>query len=85
MTNENMDRKRLAQAEEAVAKRFSRLMNASCSPYGVVSDPALHAEVRESISGWLGALAGWRVTGQTESPIQGPKGNREFLIAAERV
>jgi len=52
---------------------------------GVVSDPALHAEVRESISGWLGALAGWRVTGQTESPIQGPKGNREFLIAAERV
>jgi len=52
---------------------------------GVVSDPALHAEVRERISDWLGALADWRVIGQTESPIQGPKGNREFLIAAERV
>ncbi len=51
---------------------------------GVVSDPALHAEVCERIAGWLGGLAGWRVIGVTESPIQGPKGNREFLVAAER-
>ena len=51
---------------------------------GVVSDPALHAEVCQRIAGWLGALRGWRVIGVTESPIQGPKGNREFLIAAER-
>ena len=51
---------------------------------GVVSDPALHDEVRDRIAQWLGSLAGWRVIGQTESPIQGPKGNREFLIAAER-
>jgi 23S rRNA (cytidine1920-2'-O)/16S rRNA (cytidine1409-2'-O)-methyltransferase len=51
---------------------------------GVVSDPALHAEVCERVASWLGAIEGWRVIGVTESPIQGPKGNREFLIAAER-
>lgn len=51
---------------------------------GVVSDPALHAEVGERIANWLGARDGWRVIGVEESPIQGPKGNREFLIAAER-
>ena len=50
---------------------------------GVVTDPAHHAEVRAGVSGWLGALADWRVIGHAESPIQGPKGNREFLIAAE--
>ena len=51
---------------------------------GVVADPALHAEVCDRIAQWLGARADWRVTGLTESPIQGPKGNHEFLIAAER-
>ena len=51
---------------------------------GVVSDPTLHAEVCDRVSNWLGAIEGWRVIGVTESPIQGPKGNREFLIAAER-
>ena len=51
---------------------------------GVVTDPALHAEVQDDISRWLDALPGWRVIGRSESPIQGPKGNREFLIAAER-
>ncbi len=51
---------------------------------GVVSDPALHAEVRDRIAGWLGARDDWRVIGVAESPIQGAKGNREFLIAAER-
>jgi 23S rRNA (cytidine1920-2'-O)/16S rRNA (cytidine1409-2'-O)-methyltransferase len=49
---------------------------------GVVRDPALHAEVCERIAGWLGAQPGWRVLGVTQSPIAGPKGNIEFLIAA---
>ncbi len=49
---------------------------------GVVRDPALHREVSERIAGWLGALPGWTVLGTTESPIQGPQGNKEFLIAA---
>jgi 23S rRNA (cytidine1920-2'-O)/16S rRNA (cytidine1409-2'-O)-methyltransferase len=51
---------------------------------GVVSDPALHAEVCERISAWLGTRPGWSVLGITESPIKGPEGNTEFLIAARR-
>jgi 23S rRNA (cytidine1920-2'-O)/16S rRNA (cytidine1409-2'-O)-methyltransferase len=49
---------------------------------GVVRNPALHAEVCERIAGWLGAQPGWRVLGVTQSPIAGPEGNLEFLIAA---
>ncbi len=50
---------------------------------GVVRDPALHREVCERIEAWLTAR-GWRVLGVTESPITGPEGNKEFLIAALR-
>ena len=50
---------------------------------GVVRDPALHAEVCERIRVWLESLPGWSVQGVTESPITGPEGNVEFLIAAE--
>jgi 23S rRNA (cytidine1920-2'-O)/16S rRNA (cytidine1409-2'-O)-methyltransferase len=49
---------------------------------GVVRDPRLHAEVCERIAAWLGARPGWRVLGVTQSPIAGPEGNIEFLIAA---
>ena len=49
---------------------------------GVVRDPALHAQVCERIAGWLAAQAGWSVLGVTPSPITGPHGNVEFLIAA---
>jgi 23S rRNA (cytidine1920-2'-O)/16S rRNA (cytidine1409-2'-O)-methyltransferase len=48
---------------------------------GVVRDPALHQEVCARIAGWL-PLQGWTVLGITESPIRGPEGNVEFLIAA---
>ncbi|MCH8001719.1 MAG: TlyA family RNA methyltransferase [Proteobacteria bacterium] len=51
---------------------------------GVVRDPDLHEEVCARIEAWLGAQAGWRVLGLTESPILGPEGNKEFLIAAAR-
>ncbi len=51
---------------------------------GVVRDPALHAEVCDRIRDWLEAQAGWTVQGITESPITGPEGNVEFLIAAAR-
>lgn len=50
---------------------------------GVVRDPALHAEVCARIEAWLNAQPGWSVLGITESPILGPEGNKEFLIAAE--
>jgi 23S rRNA (cytidine1920-2'-O)/16S rRNA (cytidine1409-2'-O)-methyltransferase len=48
---------------------------------GVVRDPALHQEVCARIAAWLPAR-GWSVLGVTESPIRGPEGNVEFLIAA---
>ncbi|MGI9386416.1 MAG: TlyA family RNA methyltransferase [Methyloligellaceae bacterium] len=51
---------------------------------GIVTDPAVHDEVCVNMSQWLNAQPGWRVTGLTESPVQGAKGNREFLIAAVR-
>ncbi|MEE8171616.1 MAG: TlyA family RNA methyltransferase, partial [Alphaproteobacteria bacterium] len=52
---------------------------------GVVRDPELHAAVCARIEAWLGEQEGWRVLGLTESPILGPEGNKEFLIAAARV
>ncbi len=51
---------------------------------GVVRDAALHKEVCDRIAAWLSAQPGWRVLGLTESPILGPKGNKEFLIAGRR-
>ncbi|MGH6717999.1 MAG: TlyA family RNA methyltransferase, partial [Alphaproteobacteria bacterium] len=51
---------------------------------GVVREPALHDEVCRRIEAWLAMQAGWRVLGTVESPILGPEGNREFLVAARR-
>ncbi|MDH3473990.1 MAG: TlyA family RNA methyltransferase [Rhodospirillales bacterium] len=51
---------------------------------GVVRDPTLHEAVCRRIEAWLNGLPGWRVLGLTESPITGPEGNKEFLIAATR-
>ncbi len=48
---------------------------------GVVRDPAVHRTVCERVQAWWSALPDWRVIGITESPITGPEGNREFLIA----
>lgn len=50
---------------------------------GIIRDPAVHAEVCETIRDWL-AAEGWPVIGLTESPIKGRDGNTEFLIAARR-
>jgi len=49
---------------------------------GVVRDPALHEAVCTRIRGWLDGLPGWAALDHTESPITGPEGNVEFLIAA---
>ncbi|WP_448664733.1 TlyA family RNA methyltransferase [Sphingomonas sp. CJ20] len=50
---------------------------------GVVRDPAVHARVCAEVAEWV-ASRGWRVAGIAESPITGPEGNIEFLIAAQR-
>lgn len=51
---------------------------------GVVRDPAVHRAVCARIRAWWEGLPGWTVLGLAESPITGPEGNREFLIAARR-
>ncbi|AQU86576.1 TlyA family rRNA (cytidine-2'-O)-methyltransferase [Komagataeibacter nataicola] len=53
-------------------------------PKGVVRDPAVHEAVCEMIRDWWANLPGWRVLGIDASPITGPEGNREFLIAARK-
>jgi 23S rRNA (cytidine1920-2'-O)/16S rRNA (cytidine1409-2'-O)-methyltransferase len=51
---------------------------------GVVRDPEVHQEVCDRVRGWWEGLPGWQVLGIEPSPILGPEGNREFLIAARR-
>lgn len=51
---------------------------------GVVRDPALHDMVCARIRDWFGSQPGWHVLGIVESPILGPEGNKEFLIAARK-
>ena len=50
---------------------------------GVVRDPAIHDRVCGEVAAWV-AGQGWRVDGIVLSPITGPEGNVEFLIAAQR-
>ncbi|MBS0981278.1 TlyA family RNA methyltransferase [Acetobacter thailandicus] len=51
---------------------------------GVVRDPAIHQAVCDMIENWWKNLGGWTVLGIEESPITGPEGNKEFLIAARK-
>ena len=51
---------------------------------GVVRDAAVHRAVCDRITAWWRGLPGWQVLGVEPSPILGPEGNREFLIAALR-
>ena len=50
---------------------------------GVVRDPEVHGRVCASAADWLRSR-GWQVEGVTPSPITGPEGNVEFLIAATK-
>ncbi|MBV8686791.1 MAG: TlyA family RNA methyltransferase [Alphaproteobacteria bacterium] len=50
---------------------------------GVVRDAAVHARVCEAAAAWV-ASRGWSVAGVEPSPITGPEGNVEFLLAARK-
>ncbi|HLL59957.1 MAG TPA: TlyA family RNA methyltransferase [Allosphingosinicella sp.] len=50
---------------------------------GVVRDPAVHERVCAAAAVWVRSL-GWSVEGIVPSPITGPEGNVEFLLAARR-
>ena len=51
---------------------------------GVVRDAAVHARVCDAVAAWLAVQPGWRVEGVVPSPITGPEGNIEFLLAGVR-
>ncbi len=51
---------------------------------GIVRDKKVHREVCTRIERWLEDDMGWPVTGLIPSPVTGPDGNHEFLIAARR-
>jgi 23S rRNA (cytidine1920-2'-O)/16S rRNA (cytidine1409-2'-O)-methyltransferase len=50
---------------------------------GVVRDEAVHRRVCGEAAAWVRSR-GWIVDGLVESPITGPEGNVEFLLAAHR-
>jgi 23S rRNA (cytidine1920-2'-O)/16S rRNA (cytidine1409-2'-O)-methyltransferase len=50
---------------------------------GVVRDPEIHARVCAEARAWIEGK-GWTVEGIEPSPITGPEGNVEFLMAARR-
>jgi len=52
---------------------------------GVVRDAAARDAAVTSVSEWIETQAGWTVAGRMESPIEGGDGNREYLIAANKV
>jgi 23S rRNA (cytidine1920-2'-O)/16S rRNA (cytidine1409-2'-O)-methyltransferase len=51
---------------------------------GVVRDPAVHERVCAGARAWVESQ-GWTVVGITPSPITGPEGNIEFLLAARKI
>jgi 23S rRNA (cytidine1920-2'-O)/16S rRNA (cytidine1409-2'-O)-methyltransferase len=48
---------------------------------GVVRDPTVRARSVAAATDWF-TSKGWRVAGSVESPITGPEGNVEYLLAA---
>jgi 23S rRNA (cytidine1920-2'-O)/16S rRNA (cytidine1409-2'-O)-methyltransferase len=50
---------------------------------GVVRDAAVHQRVCDGAADWIVSI-GWRVDAMLTSPITGPEGNIEFLLAATR-
>ncbi|HEX3717154.1 MAG TPA: TlyA family RNA methyltransferase [Verrucomicrobiae bacterium] len=51
---------------------------------GVITDPAIHARVLNELKTFVSGIHGLRWAGETESPLLGPAGNREFLILLEK-
>jgi len=50
---------------------------------GVVRDQAVRQRVCDEVAAWF-TEKGWQVAGVSESPITGPEGNVEYLLAAVR-
>jgi len=50
---------------------------------GVVRDSGLHAQVLEETKKFCRSLE-WEIGGEMQSPLLGPKGNKEFLLYIRR-
>ena len=50
---------------------------------GVIADPAIHARVLRELREFAEGTAGLDWRGETESPLLGPAGNKEFLVLLE--
>ena len=51
---------------------------------GVIKDPEIHARVIRELQAFVGETDGMTWRGETDSPITGPKGNKEFLAWIEK-
>jgi 23S rRNA (cytidine1920-2'-O)/16S rRNA (cytidine1409-2'-O)-methyltransferase len=51
---------------------------------GVIRDPAIHARVLRELREFIAPEAGLLWRGETESPLVGPAGNKEFLVLIEK-
>ncbi|WP_088560222.1 TlyA family RNA methyltransferase [Arboricoccus pini] len=51
---------------------------------GVVRDATIRTRICDGVRHWLDAQPGWHATGLVESPVRGPAGNIEYLVAASR-
>jgi len=51
---------------------------------GVITDPAVHARVLRELREFLASAPGLLWRGETESPLLGPAGNKEFLVLLEK-
>lgn len=67
----------------ALVKPQFEVGRAAVGKGGIVRDDGAIARARTTVTAFL-ADAGWRVTGESESPILGGDGNREYLVAAEK-
>jgi 23S rRNA (cytidine1920-2'-O)/16S rRNA (cytidine1409-2'-O)-methyltransferase len=52
---------------------------------GVIRDPAIHERVMRELSEFVAAKPNLNWIGDTESPLLGPAGNKEFLVLIEKV
>lgn len=51
---------------------------------GVITDPAIHARVLQELHEFVEKETSLKWCGQTQSPLLGPAGNKEFLILLEK-
>jgi 23S rRNA (cytidine1920-2'-O)/16S rRNA (cytidine1409-2'-O)-methyltransferase len=52
---------------------------------GVIRDPAIHERVMRELRAFVATRAELKWRGETESPLLGPAGNKEFLVLIEKV